>query len=99
MQPSSLMWRQYQRRLEKYLAEYRKKDYFWQQLQTTLTLLTLAFLLIFAIRPTVVAISRLVSQIKQKERINQQMTAKINQIIAAQEAYARYQSRSQALDE
>jgi Tfp pilus assembly protein PilO len=54
----------------------------------SLTIFTICFFLVVAIRPTLVTIARLNREIRDKKEANQKMQAKINSIIAAQDEYA-----------
>jgi len=55
----------------------------------TAAILMSIFFLIFAIKPTAIAIAELLGEIKARENINHQLQEKINQIITAQNNYNR----------
>lgn len=88
----------YQKRLEKAISLYREKETTWKYLEASLTLFVIAFFTLFAIRPAVVTISSLVGEIKEKEEISLKMRKKINNLIAAQEEYAKVQEKISVID-
>ncbi len=71
----------------------------WLYLETVFSLLLLFFLLLFALRPAVLAITDLVGQIKTKRRLVRQETQTINQIIVAQDAFAQLAGKMNILEE
>lgn len=54
----------------------------------SLTILTISFFIIAAIRPTLVTIAKLSKKIKDDEELNKKMDVKIKSILAAQQTYA-----------
>lgn len=88
----------YQKGLGQTIRKYREREEVWKYTEVSLTLFAIAFFVVFAIRPAAIAISGLVGEIKEKEKISLQMKKKINSIIAAQEEYALYQQRVSLLD-
>lgn len=54
----------------------------------SLTLFTISFFVVAAIRPTLITIAKLNKEIKDKEGLNQKMEGKIKSIVAAQQVYA-----------
>jgi len=88
----------YQKGLNQAIKKYREKEEVWKYTEASLTLFTIAFFVIFAIRPAVTTISGLVGEIKEKELISSKMRKKINAIIEAQEEYALYQQRVSLVD-
>lgn len=54
----------------------------------SITLFTISFFVIVAIRPTLLTIANLTKEIKDKKELNKEMTEKIKSIVAAQQAYA-----------
>ena len=78
----------YREYLNKIPAPIREKgrDY----ASATAAILMSIFFLIFAIKPTVIAIAELIGEIKARESVNHQLQEKINQIIAAQNNYNRF---------
>ncbi len=80
------------------LTQVAKQETTWKYVEVSLTLFTIAFFVIFAIRPAVSTISGLVGEIKEKEATSLAMKRKINAIIEAQENYARYQREIGLID-
>lgn len=64
-----------------------------------LTLATLSFFALFALRPTFLTIARLAAEIKQKEQITQSYDQKIQQLAQAQAVYARAANQIFFVDE
>lgn len=64
-----------------------------------LTLATISFFALFALRPTFLTIARLVAEIKQKEQITQSYDQKIQQMAQAQAIYARAANQIFFVDE
>lgn len=93
------LFTRYQKGLRQAIRKYQKKEEAWKYAEASLTLFTIAFFVIFAIRPAVTTIAGLVGEIKEKEKISLQMRKKINSIIAAQEEYALYQERVNLIDD
>ena len=65
----------------------------------SVTIFTISFFLIVAIRPTLVTIAKLNKEIKDKTEANKQLQKKINTLITAQEIYARNSDNLTLLDE
>jgi Tfp pilus assembly protein PilO len=65
----------------------------------SLTIFTICFFLIVAIRPTLVTIAKLNREIKDEKEANRKMQIKINSIIAAQDEYAKNLDNLPLLDE
>jgi len=78
---------------------YREKEELWRYTEAVVTISTIVLFIVLAIRPTVMAISSLVSEIKNREKLAEEMGTKINQIIAAQDTYARIQEHLSIIDE
>lgn len=78
---------------------YKAKEEFWHNAEILATLLTICLLLIFAIRPTVVAISKLLAEIKNKEIILERMRSKVNKVVVAQEKFSQLQPKSYLIDQ
>ncbi len=78
---------------------HKDKEEVWRYGELTITLLAIAFFVVFAIRPTVKAISVLLSEIENKEELSQKMGEKINQVITAQTNFASIQDEIAYLDE
>lgn len=64
-----------------------------------LSLLTVAFFAFFAIRPTLVTISGLLKEIKDKQKLVEQMDQKINNLASAQSNYAQIASKLPLVEE
>ena len=79
--------------------KFRYQDEIWRSLEALLTLLTVILLGIFAISPTVKAISGLLSEIKNREELSIGMKKKIEQMIEAQTLYAQVQREVFLLDQ
>ncbi|MPM61623.1 hypothetical protein SDC9_108483 [bioreactor metagenome] len=62
------------------------------------TFIFIAIFLFFAIKPTALAISSLVGEIKSKEIANQKMKGRINNIIQAQESFSQAQEKYSILE-
>lgn len=73
---------------QKKVEKYAKEEKTWYYVEVILTLFTISFFAIFAIRPAVVTISGLVGEINRKEELSKKMGQKINSVIVAQEQYA-----------
>lgn len=65
----------------------------------SVTIFTISFFLIVAIRPTLVTIAKLNKEIKDKTEANQQLQKKIDAIIIAQDIYTRNSDNLVLLDE
>jgi len=79
--------------------QFRHREEAWRSLEALLTLMTVILLGIFAISPTVKAISSLVSEINNKEELSEKMQGKIGQMIQAQTLYAQIQQEVFLLDQ
>lgn len=85
--------------VSKTYEKYRYQEEIWRSLEALLTLSTVILLSVFAIRPTVRAISSLVSEIRNKEELSLKMKKKIDQMIAAQTTYAQIQQEVFLIDQ
>lgn len=65
----------------------------------SVTVFTITFFLVVAIRPTLITIARLNREIKDKTEANEQLQKKIDTLIVAQEVYARNSDNLALLDE
>jgi Tfp pilus assembly protein PilO len=83
----------------KFYKNYKDKEEVWRYGELVVTILVIAFFIIFAIRPTVKAISTLLSEIDNKQELSQKMASKINQVITAQTNYANVQQDINYLDQ
>ena len=86
------------RNLMEYLKKQRENTKLRQYLEIGTTFFLIAFFLVFAIRPTILTISALVGEIKSKEVSSQQMRAKINSIIIAQDLFSQVQESYQLVN-
>jgi len=64
-----------------------------------ITFVLISFFLYFAVRPTVLTISTLIGDIKSKEILSKKMTAKIDQVITAQENFSAIQEKYYLVEE
>ncbi len=71
----------------------------WHYLEALLTLTLLLILLLAALRPTVLAISQVIGEIKARRQIASQMQANINRLVAAQQDYFQLSQQLYLLDE
>ena len=90
--------KKYSSGVKKAIKVYKEKEMMWRYTEVSLTLFTIAFFVIFAIRPAVATISGLIGEIKDREGLTVKMRGKINAIIAAQEEYSLYQEKVAAVD-
>jgi len=84
---------------DQFYKNYKDREEIWRYGELVITILAVAFFIIFAIRPTVKAISTLLSEIDNKQELTKKMTSKINQVIAAQTNYANVQQDINYLDQ
>lgn len=82
----------------KSVKKYQEKDEVWQYLETAITLFTISFFVIFAVKPATATISGLLGKIKEKEEISLEMQKKINALIEAQSNFAEVQGRTALID-
>ena len=85
--------------VSKAYQKYRHHEEIWRSLEALLTLATVIILGLFAISPTVKAISDLLSEIKNKEELSGKMKTKIEQIIEAQVLFAQIQPEIGLIDQ
>lgn len=79
-------------RLLSFLKEKRQQKSFRQSIEMSATFLLICFFLIFAIRPTIITISALLSDINSKKDLAEKYKKKINSVIQAQTLYSQAQS-------
>jgi len=65
----------------------------------TAAIFLIAFLVVFAIRPTAITIAGLLGEIKAREETNQKLQQKIDQIISAQIAYTQIYNKLALIDQ
>ena len=87
--------RRYSIRLPKISYTVKTRSMIW----LAVTILTVSFFLIAAIKPTLTTIAQLNREIKDKEEANQQLQKKINALITAQENYAKNSDNLILLDQ
>lgn len=75
-------------RYKRYVESVRSRPLWRATLYLTLSLVLLIVLVVTALRPTVVTIAKLVSDIDKQKELNSRLENKIRQIQKAQEAYA-----------
>lgn len=71
----------------------------WPYLEAALTVFLVLFFIIFAIRPTVLAITSLLGEIESRQILNEKMTVKINSLVSAQNSYFSAEEKLSLLDE
>ena len=77
---------------------YRKRPVFRMYVTLSLTLLTITFFALFAIRPTAVTIFDLIAELNTKKALTATLDSKISAIFAAQSVYADVTPRLGILD-
>jgi Tfp pilus assembly protein PilO len=77
---------------------YKVKEEFWRNAEILATLLTICLLLVFAVRPAVVVVSGLLSEIKSKKIIFSKMRSKVGGVVEAQEKFSQLQGKKYLLD-
>ncbi len=91
-------FKKYQDKVNTSLEEYAENKESWKYLEVIITVFSVAFFIVFAIRPAVVTISGLIGEINEKKELTQKMQKKINSIIIAQEEFALVQGNRQILE-
>jgi len=86
------------RRLKSFLNQYRENEQIWAYTETTLTIFLIAVFVFFAIRPAVITVTGLLSEIKAKEELVLKIRKKINSVVQAQDSYSQVQSRHKILE-
>lgn len=76
-----------------YVKKQRENEKFMRSIELGATFFLITFFLIFAIKPTAVAISSLLGDISSKQIMVKELKTKINNIILAQDAYAQIQEK------
>lgn len=79
--------------LYQYLRKQAENKKALKYLEVAATFSLIAIFLFFAIKPTALAISSLLGEIKSKQSATQKMTAKINNIMKAQESFSQAQEK------
>lgn len=91
-------FKEYQDKVNEKLRKYAKNEESWHYLEVVITIFSITFFIIFAIRPAVVTISGLVGEINEKKELSQQMQQKINSVVIAQEEFALVQGKRELLE-
>jgi len=78
--------------------EKRQQKQFRQTFEISVTLIFISFFLIFAIRPTVLTITSLISEIDTKKELAEKYKKKINSVIQAQTVYSQAQSNYELIN-
>jgi len=86
------------RPLYQYLRKQAENKKAIKYMEIAATFVLIAIFLFLAIKPTALAISSLVGEIKSKEIASQKMTARINSIIQAQDSFAKAQEKYSILE-
>jgi hypothetical protein len=81
-----------------YLRQQAEKKKVSKYIEITATFTLVTIFLFFAIKPTALAISSLVGEIKSKELASQKMSSKINSILQAQDSFAQAQEKYSILE-
>ncbi len=90
---------QYKRYFTSLAEQYQKKPVVRVSVEFLLTLLTISFFAVFAIRPTVLTIAQLISDVRSQQQIKRQLDEKIANIQKAQALASREASRLTFLDQ
>lgn len=79
--------------LLEYIKKRQEDKKFIRSVEVTATFFTIAFFLIFAIKPTATTISALIGEINSKQILVKDMRRKINSLVIAQDNYSTIQGR------
>lgn len=90
---------QYSRYFKSIADKYQKQPVVRTGIELLLTLLTISFFAVFAIRPTVLTIARLVSDVRSQTQIKRQLDEKLGNIRIAQSTASREEGRLAFLDQ
>ncbi len=88
-----------QKDISQALAKFYSKPIAGVSLELFFTLFAVIFFAVFAIRPTLQTISGLISEIEEKQELDQQLQRKIVALSSAQEEYQRSLSKIALLDQ
>ncbi len=94
----SIKTAQEKNRLKQFLGQYRENEQAWAYTETALTIFLVAVFIFFAIRPAIITVTGLLSEIRAKEALVLKIRTKINSVVQAQDTYAQVQSRHEVLD-
>ena len=76
-----------------YLSKQRENNKFIKSVEISATFLLISFFTFFAIKPTLLTISKLVGDIKAKEILVRELKAKINNVIISQDLFSQVQEK------
>lgn len=76
-----------------YLSKQRENNKFIKYVEISATFLLISFFTFFAIKPTLLTISKLVGDIKAKEILVKELKAKINNVIISQDLFSQVQEK------
>jgi len=76
-----------------YLSKQRENKKFVRSIEISGTFILISFFTFFAIRPTLLTISKLVGDIKAKELLVKQLKSKINDVIVSQDLFSQVQEK------
>lgn len=76
-----------------YLSKQQENKKFIRSIEISATLILISFFTFFAIKPTLLTISKLVGDIKAKEILVKQFKAKINDVIISQDLFSGVQEK------
>jgi hypothetical protein len=85
--------------VQKTIREYNEKPTLKAYLEIFLTLITISMFGVFAIRPTIITIGKLLQEIKAKETTLTTMKQKIDNLKIAQEIYTREKEKIMLIDD
>lgn len=81
-----------------FIMEKRQQKQSRQTFEISVTLVLISFFLIFAIRPAVLTITSLISEINTKKELAEKYKKKINSVVQAQTVYSQAQSNYQLIN-
>jgi len=84
--------------LVNFLRKRQENERFAQLLEICATFTLIILFFVFAIRPTVLTISTLYSEIESKKKLKEELKVKINNVIIAQSNFADFQKRAYLID-
>lgn len=81
-----------------YLQKQRENQRVARLIELSSTLFLISFFILFAIKPTILTISKLVGDIKSKELMTKELKGKIDDVIAAQDLFSQVQEKYQLIE-
>lgn len=76
-----------------YIKKQQENRKFVKSIEISATFVLITFFLYFAVRPTVITISKLKGDIESKKILKEELKSKINQVIIAQDKFSQVQER------